>query len=306
MAQEEQHPPSPPQSILVVDDEQQVCEILAEALSARGHLVGMATDGADALEKMKDTRYSIIITDMDMPRMDGMQLIQSVAHSNHGIDVIAITGHTMRYTYTDVVEAGAADFLTKPFTLNELEAKINRVVRERDLRDKLERLATRDPLTGLSNRRYFLETVRKEAIRAVRYRHPLFMFFIDIDHFKSYNDQFGHQAGDDLLEKLAFVLQASIRLDVDSAFRYGGDEFVLLLPHLPGVQAVVVAERIRENFNRLDLKPTSLSIGIAKYLDRCEAIEEDVDDMILRSDRALYYAKHNGGRDKVFVDAESE
>jgi len=306
MHYEDRQPSSPPQTILVVDDEPQVCEVLADALFAQGHAVGMAVDGIDALEKMKEARYTIVVTDMDMPRMDGMELTRRIAGLANGIDIIAITGHTMRYTYTEVVQAGAADFLTKPFTLNELEAKINRVVRERELRERLERLATNDSLTGLSNRRYFTEIVRKEAIRAVRYHNTLFMFFIDIDLFKSYNDQFGHQAGDGLLTQLAAVLRASIREEVDSGFRYGGDEFVVLLPYLPCDQAVAVAERIRENYNRLGLAPTSLSIGVAKFLDRFGSVDQDVEDMILRSDKALYYAKHDGGRNRVCVDTQSQ
>ncbi len=139
----------------------------------------------------------------------------------------------MKYKYTDVIAAGAADFITKPFTLNELEAKLNRLIRERCLRQELELLAVRDPLTGLYNRRFFRKWSGEEVVRALRYDHPLFLFFFDIDHFKAYNDQNGHQAGDVLLIQLAEVLKSSIREDVDTAFRYGGDEFTVLLPHLP-------------------------------------------------------------------------
>lgn len=294
--------PTPSLPILVVDDEPQVCEVLADSLVATGYLADTARDGLDAVEKMKSKSYAIIITDMDMPRMDGMQLIEYIAHNRPGTDIIAITGHIMKYKYTDVVSAGAADFITKPFTLNELEAKLNRIVRERKLREELERLAIRDPLTGLSNRRSFQEVARKEAIRAVRYRHTLLMFFLDIDHFKQYNDKYGHQAGDDLLAATAKLLSGSVREDVDSAFRYGGDEFVLLLPHLPVEQALTVAERIREKFSRVAMTPSSLSIGIARFLERAGSIEQDIQDMIQRSDSALYQAKKSGGRNKVFID----
>ncbi len=294
--------PTPSLPILVVDDEPQVCEVLADSLVATGYSVDTARDGLDAVEKMKDKSYSIIITDMDMPRMDGMQLIEYIAHNRPDTDIIAITGHIMKYKYTDVVSAGAADFITKPFTLNELEAKLNRIIRERKLREELEKLAVRDPLTGLSNRRSFQDVARKEAIRAVRYQHTLLMFFLDIDHFKQYNDEYGHQAGDGLLVETAKLIGNSIREDVDSAFRYGGDEFVLLLPHLPVDQALMVAERIRDKFSRLAMNPSSLSIGIARFLERAGSIEQDIQDMIHRSDSALYEAKKNGGRNKVFID----
>jgi two-component system cell cycle response regulator len=294
-----------PQSILVVDDEPQVCEVLADALMVHGHLVDTAKDGFDAVEKIKNGEYAIILTDMDMPRMDGMQLIEYIAKNHHGIDIIAITGHIMKYRYTDVVSAGAADFITKPFTLNELEAKLNRVIRERELRKQLEKLAIRDPLTGLSNRRSFQDTARKEAMRSVRYQHPLFLFFLDVDHFKAYNDTHGHQAGDELLVQTAKLLDGSIRENIDTAFRYGGDEFVLLLPHLSSQQALTVAERIREKYDHLGFEPTTLSIGIGKFLERSETIEDDIQDMIHRSDVALYHAKKNCGRNKVLVDEYS-
>lgn len=295
----------PPQHILVVDDEPQVCEVLADALIMRGHSVDTAKDGFDAIEKIRNNEYAIVLTDMDMPRMDGMQLIEYIAKNHDGTDIIAITGHIMKYQYTDVVSAGAADFISKPFTLNELEAKLNRVIREKDLRKQLEKLAIRDPLTGLSNRRCFLDTARKEAMRAVRYQHSLFLFFLDVDHFKAYNDRHGHQAGDDLLIQTATLLKLSIRENVDGAFRYGGDEFVLLLPHLGREQALAVAQRIREKYSRLGFLPTTLSIGIGKFLQRAQSIEDDIQDMIHRSDVALYNAKKYCGGNKVFVDESS-
>lgn len=291
-----------PQSILVVDDEPQVCEILSDALAAHGHEVETASDGIDAMAKLKNQRFSVVITDMDMPKMDGLDLIEHIVGNYQGTDIIAITGHIMKYKYTDVVSAGAADFITKPFTLNELEAKLNRVIRERALRLELERLAVRDPLTGLSNRRYFEDIARKEAIRAVRYQHTLFMFFLDIDNFKEYNDMNGHPAGDSLLIEMARLLNGSIRVDIDTAFRYGGDEFVLLLPHLPPDQVVTVAERIRDKYSNFGFTPTTLSVGVGKFLERSGTIEQDIQDMIHRADAALYSAKSKPGKNNVMVD----
>ena len=191
------------QNILVVDDEPQVCEIITEALIGMGHKVDSAHDGVEAVEKIKNGQFTIVVTDMDMPRMDGMQLIEYIVRNYDDIDIIAITGHLIRYRYTEVVDAGAADFITKPFTLNELEAKLNRLIRERGLREQLSKLAIRDPLTGLQNRRSFEENARKEAIRTIRYQHTLYLFFMDVDNFKKYNDLYGHQAGDELLIETA-------------------------------------------------------------------------------------------------------
>ena len=301
----EQQNAVPSQAILVVDDEPHACEILSEALAAWGHRVEIAHNGCEALEKIQEKDFSIVITDMDMPRMDGMELVEQIVRNYAHIDVITITGHIMKYKYTEVVEAGAADFITKPFSLNELEAKLNRLIRERGLREQLERLAVHDPLTSLYNRRSFEETARKEAMRAVRYRHTLFLFFMDIDNFKKYNDLYGHLAGDGLLIKVAEVLTNSIRENIDSAYRYGGDEFIMLLPHLPVDQAKGVAERICWKFNLLDFKPTGLSIGIARFIEKSGSIDEDIDDMIERADNALYAAKKDSGKNCVHFDRAS-
>ncbi|MDR3567932.1 MAG: diguanylate cyclase [Syntrophobacteraceae bacterium] len=293
------------QTILVVDDEPQACEILSDALSSWGHNVEVAYDGSEALGKIREKKFTIVITDMDMPRMDGMELIEHIARDYAHIDVIAITGHIMKYKYTEVVEAGAADFITKPFSLNEFEAKLNRLIRERGLRNQLERLAVHDPLTSLCNRRSFEDTARREAMRAVRYHHTLFLFYMDIDNFKKYNDLYGHQAGDGLLVKVAELLTNSIRENIDTVYRYGGDEFIMLLPHLPVDQARRVAERVCWNFNLLEFKPTAFSIGIARFIEKSGSIDGDIEDMICRADKALYAAKKEYGKNCVHVDWES-
>ena len=295
----------PTQDILVVDDEQSIREFLSEALERLGHRVQTACDGKAAIEKVKEGHFGIIITDMIMPRMDGMELIRYLVENQKGVNIIAITGHTMSYQYTDVIAAGASDFIAKPFTINELEAKLNRILRERRLLEELERLAVKDPLTGLYNRRLFRKVSRGEAFRSVRYHHPLCLFFFDIDNFKEYNDIHGHQAGDELLTRLAKVLSASVRKNIDTAYRFGGDEFTLLLPHLPGEAAMKVAGRIRDTYNKLGFQPTSLSIGVALFLSKTGDVDKDIDDMVQRSDRALYYAKHNLGGNDAHLDEES-
>jgi diguanylate cyclase (GGDEF)-like protein len=300
----EQHPQVDPQTILVVDDEPQVCELISDSLISQGHKVDTASDGVEAIEKIKNGDFSVVVTDMDMPRMDGMQLIDYIIKNYSGIDIIAITGHVMRYRYTEVVEAGATDFITKPFTLNELEAKLNRLIREKGLREQLAKLAVRDSLTGLQNRRSFEENAHKEAIRTIRYRHTLYMFFIDVDNFKKYNDLYGHQAGDRLLVQVANLLTNSIRENIDSVFRYGGDEFVILLPHLPADQALSVANRICSKFNLLKLEPTSLSIGIARFIEESGTMDRDIQNMIQRADDALYTAKRDQ-KNQVYVDQSS-
>ncbi|MCK8602895.1 GGDEF domain-containing response regulator [Desulfoferrobacter suflitae] len=305
--------PAVTQSILVVDDDEQVCEFLAEALTFLGHRVVTAENGEEALKLLRNDRFSIVIADMDMPVMDGMELIQHIVSDiKNAPAIIAITGHSMQYKYTDVVAAGAVDFITKPFTLDELEAKVNRIIRERTLLKELERLAVRDHLTGLYNRRYFHKVVKREVIRALRYDSSIFLLYIDIDHFKEYNDRHGHNAGDSLLVMLADILSSSIRDQVDSAFRFGGDEFTVLVTSLNGSdqaavdQALKVAYRIRTKYNRQGLHPTSLSIGMALFQNKTDSIDEDIRNMIHRADCALYYVKNQLGGDSIHYDGAQQ
>ncbi len=290
-----------PQTILVVDDEPRIRELLRETLRDMGHEVAVAKDSEEALKRFHAGGVDIIVTDMDMPRIDGLELIERVLAEKHDIDVIAITGHTLRYNYTDVIAAGAADFISKPFTLVELEAKLNRIIREKNQRTQIEPLTIHDPLTGLFNRRRFEQMLHKEAVRAVRYLHPLFLLFIDIDCFTRYNDREGRQAGDRLLVSFSEVIETSIHKPVDSAFRYGGDEFTILLPHVQIDQSFTIAERIRQKFNQLGLEPASLSIGVARFQAGTGDMDQDVDLMVRRADNALYHVKHHLGGDKVYV-----
>jgi diguanylate cyclase (GGDEF)-like protein len=199
------------------------------------------------------------------------------------------------YNYTEVIGVGASDFIDKPFNADELEAKINRIIRERSLRAELKRLSTRDGLTGLYNRRYFDQNLRHEAIRALRQNYNMYLLFIDLDNFKEYNDSYGHQQGDSLLRELAKIILGNIRRDVDSAYRYGGDEFAVVLPHASRRQALMVAERLLTEYNKRNLTPTSLSMGLAQLKGARETLEKDLQSLIREADQALYLAKTSHG-----------
>ncbi len=285
----------PPQLILCVDDDEDVRQILQEVVKHLGHTGATAADGVDALEKLTTDHFDIVITDLKMPEMDGIELIRRIRAEFTDVDVIAVTGHHAEFKYTDVIEAGACDFISKPFHLNELEAKINRIVRERELRADLKWLSTRDGLTGLYNRRYFDEHLRHEVIRAFRQDYSLYLLFIDLDGLKGYNDKYGHQRGDKLLIELAEIIQDNIRNNVDSAFRYGGDEFAVVLPYADQQQALLVAERLLRKFNDRNLSLASLSVGMAKLEGSSETLESDFEELIRKADQALYRAKASGG-----------
>ena len=248
------------------------------------------------MEKLKDGNVDIVITDISMPRMDGIELIKKIITDFDDVDIIVITAYGMIYKYTEIIALGASDFISKPFDINELEAKLNRILRERKLRAELRRLSTRDGLTGLYNRRYFDENLNHEVSRAVRQGYSLHLLFVDLDGFKQYNDKYGHQQGDNLLKRLAEVMLENIRKEVDSAYRYGGDEFAVILPHANRQQALMVAQRLLKSFNTRSVNSdNSLSIGLAKLEDPCETLKENIESLITKADQALYHAKADGG-----------
>ena len=284
-----------PYSVLYVDDDEEMLALLHEVVSQLGHTSVTAVDGVDALEKLELDQFDIVITDISMPRMDGIELTKQIKAYLEDVDVLVVTGYQEEYKYTDVIEIGASDFISKPFNINELEAKINRILRERDLRAELKRLSIRDGLTGLYNRRYFDENLKREAIRAFRQHYGLFLLLVDVDNFKEYNDQFGHQKGDDLLKELARLMMLYSRDNVDSVYRYGGDEFALIIPHAQHTQAIMVAKRLRSKFNTSDLGPAFLSMGMAQLEGEMKTLEHDLENLLRIADQHLYMAKNNGG-----------
>lgn len=284
-----------PQSVLCVDDDQDIREILQEIISHFGHTGITATDGLDALEKLTENHFDIIITDLKMPHIDGLELIKRIKAEFTDVDVIAVTAHHIDYEYTQVIEAGACDFISKPFNVNELEAKINRIIRERKLLTQLKRLSTSDGLTGLYNRRYFDENLRREAIRALRQNYSMYLLFVDLDNLKMYNDKYGHQQGDSLLREFARIVMGNIRKDVDSAYRYGGDEFAVVLPHANRQEAQMVANRFLTEYKSMNFDRTSLSIGLGELEASRQTLEEDLRTLVGKADKALYCAKSNNG-----------
>lgn len=273
----------------------EMLDLLHEVVSQLGHDSMTAVDGVDALEKLEENQFDIVITDISMPRMNGIELTKRIKADLEDTDVLVVTGYQEEYKYTDVIEIGASDFISKPFNINELEAKINRIIRERELRAELKRLSIRDGLTGLYNRRYFDENLKREAIRAFRQHYGLFLLLVDVDNFKDYNDQFGHQKGDELLKELARLMMLYSRDNVDSVYRYGGDEFAVIIPHAEHKQAMMVAKRLRSKFNLSKLGPASLSMGMAQLEGQLNTLEYDLENLLRTADQYLYLAKNNGG-----------
>ncbi|OCC16269.1 diguanylate cyclase/phosphodiesterase (GGDEF & EAL domains) with PAS/PAC sensor(s) [Dissulfuribacter thermophilus] len=288
------------QSIIVVDDDPAILGIVGHFIDSINIPFKIAKDGVEALELMEQEHATIVITDLLMPRMDGMRLIREIKKRWPDTDIIVMTGYGKDFSYTDVISAGASDFIQKPFNFNELEAKLRRVIRERNLRATLKRLSIRDGLTDLFNRRYFEQKLEEEAERAYRQGYPLFLILVDLDKFKPVNDTYGHQEGDKILRNLAKILINSTRKYVDSAFRFGGDEFTLIIPQANLRQVQIIAERIRQNYLETDRKGTTLSIGISRFKRTNRKLRDDLYTLIHQADEAMYKAKELGG-DRVIV-----
>jgi len=288
--------------VLLVDDDPAILEILADMMAIFGHDYVTAMNGAEAIEKLKHDFFDLVLTDMMMPNMDGMELLKHINAKYPNIKVMVVTGYDRAFTYTDVIRAGASDFISKPFNTDELEAKINRIVREIELLHQLELLSISDGLTGLYNRRHFDTKIFEEARRAHRQGHDLFLVLMDVDNLKEMNDKYGHPAGDKLLTSVGDIIKHCIRENVDWPFRYGGDEFCIILSQVSREQAIRTSERFIESFNEKKLPFTGLSIGLAQFIrTRDGKWTEDIADLIKRSDAALYEAKHTG-RNRVVVD----
>ncbi len=214
---------------LVADDEEMLRVLATEMLTQLGFRVDTVKNGLEALEKLKKNAYTFILTDIKMPKLDGLELITKISSGYPDLCTIAMTGYSREYSYVDVIEAGATDFINKPFVMEELDAKLRRAITERNTKRELSRLSITDSLTELYNRRHFYNRLNDEIARAERFERTLSLMLLDLDNFKNYNDTHGHLAGDEILRNTGRIIKSKIRQGVDSGYRYGGDEFGVIL-----------------------------------------------------------------------------
>ncbi len=286
--------------ILLVDDDELVLEVLTLQVASFGYQCFSARNGLEAIEKLKQEYIDIVVTDVVMPEMDGLELLAYIMDYYAETAVIVATGYSDKASYADVIRAGAIDFIKKPFELDELEAKLSRVERERQMIHKLEKLSLCDALTGLFNRRSFDIRLREEVERADRQDYDVFLALVDVDNFKSYNDTYGHPAGDKVLHAVGLILNDCTRHNVDFTFRYGGDEFAAILTQTSVEQAEKIMQRVLENFDRAGFGETSLSVGLVSCDCQNKNWTDNTAEMIERADNALYKAKQSG-KNKVVL-----
>ena len=315
--------PKKPVRILVADDDESLRSVLKQVLSMDGYEVNLTSSGEEALAAFKKEPFPLIITDIRMGKMSGIQLLQEVKRLRPDTQVIIITSNATLDTAITAIQAGAYDYLTKPFddialissVARRAVEKIRLIEENKSLLEKLKRkneelefvnltlkeLTIRDGLTGLYNHRHFQETLAVEILRSKRHAKTFSLVFLDVDFFKQYNDTHGHLHGDAVLVALSKLLIAGLRKS-DVAVRYGGEEFVLLLPETSKENAFALAGTIREKiaahpFPGRETQPqgkVTVSMGIAAYPED----GSDSSTLLHRADEALYQAK-NGGRNRV-------
>ncbi|MEA2084944.1 MAG: diguanylate cyclase [Thermodesulfobacteriota bacterium] len=292
-------------TILVIDDSKLMAHVAESILKTRGHDVLLASDGESGLDITSARNPDLILLDLIMPGMDGYQVCEQIKKNKATADipVIIVTSKTDPADKVRGLEIGASDYIGKPFDKGELIARVNTHLRIKELYEnlqeknrQLQELANRDGLTGLYNHRFFQDAVHRDFQKAVRYHENISCIIFDIDYFKKFNDTYGHQAGDMVLNTLGKVIYEIMR-DTDLSARYGGEEFALLLCHTDNKAVDTFAERLRiaveeKEFKKDDLVlRVTISIGVATYPHHEIS---DANKLIECADKALYRAKESG------------
>jgi two-component system cell cycle response regulator len=297
--------------VLIADDDHVARNYVATLLRKQGMTIEFADDGARALASARDLDLDLVLLDIMMPGLDGLdccRLIKGITQEEF-LPVILLTSKSDADSRVTGLRIGADDYVTKPFDERELLARVNNLLRLKRMHDnisearsRLEQLATQDDLTGLYNYRYLHTRLNEEFKRSERYRDPLACVMIDIDYFKRVNDRHGHDVGDAVLRETSERLRKAVR-EIDVVTRYGGEEFLLVLPSTNFSGALAVADRVwrsvgSDTFN-LPTGPerVSISLGVAVFPSRDIKTK---DQLIKAADKALYQAKDDG-RDRICV-----
>ena len=289
-------------NILIVDDIPANLLALESILEQPALNIIKAHSGSEALAYLLEHEFALILLDVQMPNMDGLEFAELVrgTQKTKNVPIIFITANdqdmdTIRRAY----KIGAVDFLFKPIDEIILKNKVQVFLDLYSQRKTLEFLSSFDGLTGITNRRYFDEHLKIEWDRAHEDSALLGLIIIDVDHFKLYNDNYGHLAGDDCLKKVADSISKSLKRSTDFVSRYGGEEFVVILPGANFSSAMRIAENIRADVEAMKIPHelseasdyVTVSLGASSMMPIKESSPEE---LIKKADKALYRAKENG------------
>jgi len=309
--------------ILVVDDDRDSVDLLTKWLSMEGYDAFSAGTGAEALERIGRDHPDLVLLDLLIPPPDGLEVIRAVKRDRmmSTIPLVVMTVKRDVKSKVESLKSGADDFIVKPFHFDELDAILRASLKKRYLYASLERanrqlkeanekllkLSVTDDRTNLLNDRYLKRRLQEEFKRALRYGTPLSVTMLDLDHFKQINDKYGHDCGDQVLREFGRLVTDNAR-EIDIVGRYGGEEFLMILPNTDAIRATIVAERVRkaaeEHVYRYKefLVRVTVSAGIASVPANREARTEL--ELLKAADSALYRAKQ-ASRNKVIVDRAS-
>jgi len=297
-------------SVLVVDDESSNIAALTHILSSK-YIVYAAKSGSGALKAVEKHSPDVILLDIIMPEMDGYSVVSLLKgnEKTKDIPIIMVTSLSGEGEEEKALSLGAADYIIKPFRSGIVELRVKNQVKILDQHRAIERLSMTDQLTDLPNRRNFNTRLDLEWYRSIREQMPISILLIDVDKFKEYNDTYGHQQGDAALQALARVLTGELKRCGDFAARWGGEEFVVLLPNTDFAGALQVSERIRKCVEEMEMPlvngsntKTTVSIGVNAEMPARDAA---YDEFIAKADKALYKAKE-AGRNKVIAHSPHE
>jgi two-component system, cell cycle response regulator len=294
---EESSVPSRPKGkILIVDDAPDTVEIIQKLLSYEGYDVITAFTGEEGVKKARTDKPEVVLMDISLPGIDGNEALRRIRQNNPIQSVIMLTAFATVENAIHALQEGASDFIKKPFDNDHLMHIVKQCLErywtlkeKEELEEEVKRLSITDDLTNLYNYRHFYKTLDAEVTRLKRQKTSLSLLMIDLDNFKRYNDLYGHLEGDKVLRKIGEILNHLIRSNVDSAYRYGGDEFASLLIGASIDQALPIAERIRYSIEQAGFRNTTVSIGVSEFQP-----EFDVESFVKSADDALYMAKQLG------------
>ena len=275
-------------SVLIVDDDEGLLEMLQTAMSIEGYHCETAADVEKALDLIKNVAFDIMIVDIKMPGMTGLELTERAKKIRPDMAAIVMTAYIEEFSYDSAIEVGASDFIKKPFTVRELIARMQHV----KLQERLRSMSVTDELTDLYNRRGFFALAEQELKLANRLRRNVFLFYLDIDNLKHINDNYGHLEGDMMILETANILRRTFRQS-DTISRIGGDEFVIILNGAKETDAEIITSRLQNNleeFNKILNRgyKLSMSLGFALYNPETPA---SVDELLSQADQSMYEQK---------------
>ncbi len=293
-----QFTPNPPKGkVLIVDDAPDTLDIIQKLLSFEGYEVLLAATGEEGVKKVEEEKPDVVLMDISLPGIDGTEALKRIRAINPIQSVIMLTAFATVENAIHALKEGASDFVKKPFEnehlihiVNQALQKSRTLTEKEKLEEEVRRLSITDDLTGLYNHRHFFKTLESELTRMKRQRTSLSLLMLDVDNFKRYNDTHGHVEGDRVLRTIGEIIRHSIRHNVDSGYRYGGDEFASLLIGASLEQALTIAERIRLTIEEAGFKDITVSVGLAEFQDGF-----DLERFVKSADDAMYVAKHSGG-----------